>query len=85
MIPTRSQWHDWVDEEVHRAREKFPQPNRTFAAMIEEVGEVAKALLDFENGTILREELDRELIQVAAMALRLTIEGDPTFPRTQQQ
>lgn len=60
--------------EVARARTLFPKSDGLLAALSEEAGEVAKAMLD--------EPMDRvwkEAVQVAAMALRLATEGDPTL------
>jgi len=67
-----------IDAEVARARAKFPQPNPTYIALCEEVGEVAKALLEKRSYA----EIRAEAIQVAAMAVRLIQEGDPTMGRT---
>lgn len=66
-------------EELARARAKFPGPNKNFAAMVEEVGDVAKALLDFGLGKITWREVQEEAIQVAVMAQRIATEGDPTL------
>lgn len=63
-----------VAREVDRARAKFPKPDALLTALTEEVGEVAKAMLD-ESAAHVR----AEAIQVAAMALRLALEGDPTL------
>lgn len=63
-----------VQLEALRAQTLFPNPAGLLTALVEEVGEVAKAMLD--------ESMDRvrkECIQVAAMALRLATEGDPTL------
>lgn len=63
-----------VDAEVARARQKFPSSDGAMVALVEEVGELAKALLD--------ESWDRvraEAIQVAGMALRVAEEGDSTL------
>ena len=62
-----------IDTEVAMARQKFPDPRGLMMALTEEVGEVAKALAD-ESPERIREEC----IQVAAMAIRLAEEGDPT-------
>lgn len=62
-----------VEEEVARARAKFPGNAHQYAALAEEVGEVARALL--EGSDNLREEC----VQVAAMAMRLAEEGDGDF------
>lgn len=66
-----------VADEVQYARKKFPTNDLLFAALVEEVGEVAKAMQDET-----RELLILELIQVAAMALRLAVEGDPAYSKS---
>lgn len=66
-----------VLQEVQRARKKFPTNELLFAALVEEVGEAAKSLQDET-----REQLVAELVQVAAMALRLAVEGDPSYSRS---
>lgn len=60
-----------ISDELRRARAKHPTSRVTNTAMIEEVGEVAKALMD-EAGFRVREEA----VQVAAMAVRLLLDGD---------
>ncbi|HET7163061.1 MAG TPA: hypothetical protein VFI32_10375 [Rhodanobacteraceae bacterium] len=60
-----------VRAECARARAKFPNNDLTMIALTEEVGELAKALLD--------ESPDRvrlEAIQVACMAARVAVDGD---------
>lgn len=63
-----------IVEEVSRARAKFPGKNVTFAALVEEVGELATAL--FEEP---KERVRREAAQVAVMAIRVALDGDYTF------
>src|ERR1035441_2815122 len=63
-----------VDKEANRARELFPGDNAMYAALAEEVGEVAKALT-YESW----DALTKEAVQVAAMCLRLVTEGDATM------
>lgn len=63
-----------VYEEVVRARILFPSPDGLMTALTEEVGEVAKAMMDES-----RPRVHTECVQVAAMAMRLAIEGDPTL------
>ncbi len=63
-----------VTNEVIRAREKFPSPAGSMCALTEEVGEAAKALLDEPWAHVYT-----ECVQVAAMAIRVAIEGDPTL------
>lgn len=60
--------------ELDRARDKFPGDNVTFAALIEEVGELSTALFE-EKSDRVREEA----IQVAVMAIRIILDGDHTF------
>ena len=66
-----------IDDEIARARKKFPQPNALLAALTEEVGEVAEALMDKSW-----DEVTKECVQVCAMAIRIIHEGDPTLNET---
>ncbi len=63
-----------IREELGNARAKFPGDNVTFAALVEEVGELAKAT--FEEP---RENVRKEAVQVAVMAVRMVLDGDCTF------
>lgn len=65
---------DDILAELVRARTKFPGKNVTFAALVEEVGELATAT--FEEG---RERVRKEAVQVAVMAMRMVLDGDHTF------
>ena len=60
--------------EVARAKRLFPKPDGLMTALTEEVGEVARAVLDETD-----ERIREECVQVAAMAMRLAEEGDPTL------
>jgi hypothetical protein len=64
-------------EEVGRARAKFPQNRHMLAALVEEVGELAKALLEGE----LNEAIRAEALQVACVAIRIAEEGDADYPK----
>lgn len=68
-----------VHEEVRRARAKWPGNRVQMAACTEEVGELAKALLhhDYEGGPAA--DVWKEAVQVAAMAMRVAVEGDSSF------
>ena len=71
---------DDVQKEVWKAVEKFPPPNPTIAALTEETGELAKAMLHIREGK--SDDWWRvydEAVQVAAMACRAALEGDPTI------
>ncbi len=69
-----------VADEVAAAREAFPGKTHMLAALVEEVGEVAQAIMqhDRKQGTSVHEVL-REAVQVGAMAIRLAVEGDDNF------
>lgn len=60
--------------ELRRAREKFPGNNVMTLALVEEVGELAKAT--FEES---RDRVRQEAIQVAVMAMRVVLDGDRTL------
>lgn len=63
-----------ISAELIRARTKFPGKNVTFAALVEEVGELATAT--FEESA---ERVRKEAIQVAVMAMRMVLDGDHCF------
>jgi NTP pyrophosphatase (non-canonical NTP hydrolase) len=60
--------------ELARARAKFPGDNVTMLALMEEVGELAKAT--FEEP---RSAVRKEAVQVAVMAIRVILDGDATL------
>ncbi len=63
-----------IAEELDRARETFPNAIHSTVALMEEVGELAKALLDepWEN-------VRKEAVQVAVMAIRVAVDGDSSL------
>jgi len=63
-----------IAAELERARKKFPGKNVTFAALVEEVGELATALFSEP-----RADVEKEAVQVAVMAMRIILDGDHTF------
>jgi hypothetical protein len=68
-----TKWERVVRVAIAEATEKHPKVN--FAALIEEVGEVAKALQDGN-----REDYAYELTQVAAVCFRLLAESEKQYP-----
>lgn len=75
-------WMHDVNDELVRARAKFPKPDYLITAFSEESGELVKSVLDhlFEKAT--KDEVYAEAIQVIAMAVRLIEEGDPVHKLT---
>lgn len=69
-----------IRAEIMRARKKFPENEHQLAALTEEVGELAQALIDNSMGTLTPNRVYWEAIQVAAMAIRVAEEGDRSFP-----
>jgi hypothetical protein len=63
-----------IEKEVGYARSKFPGDNVTFAALVEEVGELATAIFSQDRASV-----RKEAVQVAAMACRIILDGDCTF------
>jgi hypothetical protein len=59
--------------EITRARTKFPGNRFLLAALVEEVGELAEAMA---TGT--KEEVYKEALQCACVAIRIAEEGDAT-------
>ncbi len=87
VIQVRNFLCEVEDEVIHAksepARIEFPQPNPTLAALTEEVGELAKALLHIREGKASDwQRVYDEAMQVAAMACRVALEGDPTVGPT---
>ena len=64
-----------ISHEVQRARAKFPGNRFLLVALVEEVGELAQAQLQKKT----REEIVKEAIQVACLAIRIIEEGDSSF------
>ena len=69
-----------LSTEFAGARAKFPQNRNQTVALMEEVGELANALLEHSYGKGTPQQVYKEAIQVAAMAMRVALEGDREFP-----
>lgn len=65
-----------LEAEVIRARAKFPDSDYMLAALMEEVGELARAMLEHGYGSAQARE---EALHVACVAIRILEEGDRTF------
>lgn len=78
MIDERTEY--CISAELKFARAKFPGSNLNFPALVEEVGELAQALLDHRYGKKTSAEVYAEAIQVAVMAIRVAEEGSSEFP-----
>lgn len=74
-----------VQQEVERARKLYPTSSHLTLALVKEAGEVVKAALNLHQGKGTKQELEKEIIQCAAMCMRLYIEGDPTLPASVDQ
>lgn len=73
-----------VGHEIKRARGLYPSSRLVLAALTEEVGELAQAMLKFAAGKWPAERIYEEAVQVAAMAARCALEGDPSFENYQE-
>jgi len=69
-----------IRDELTRAREKFPGDRVTFTALVEEVGELAKAFLDEPQ-----DRIREEAVQVAVMAIRCVLDGDSSYNKLRQE
>jgi len=69
-----------VRDEIAAAREAFPTDLHRLTALGEEHGELCKALMEHDLGLgTTTQQVLREAVQVAAMAIRVATEGDANF------
>lgn len=66
-------------DELGRARRKFPACDHTYAALLEELGELAKALIEHKCGHGPARNVRAEALQVACVAIRIGTEGDLSY------
>lgn len=66
-----------VEAEYKRATDKFPSNKKLDAALMEEVGELAKALLHITEKNASPQDVYAEAVQVATVAMRIAVEGCP--------
>lgn len=66
--------------ELQAARKQFPRTTHMLAALMEEVGELAQAMMEHDvDGSQTTAQVLREAVQVATMAIRVATEGDENF------
>lgn len=70
-----------INNELARARAKFPHNTHLTHALTEELGELAKAQMQGRPQT----EIDAEAIQVAALAIRIIEETDADFENLSEE
>lgn len=78
MVATAFALNDLADE-IGRARRKFPGSEHTYATLLEELGELANALLEHKYGHAPSRNIRAEALQVACMAVRVGTEGDTSY------
>lgn len=71
--------HEEILIELEKARRKFPDQDIwiTLAALTEEVGELNKAVLEFEHEPkkgVAYDKIRKEAVQVACMAMRVILD-----------
>lgn len=71
-----------IKKEYNRALVLFPEFVDQLPALAEETGELCQAMLDQKHGKgiITNEDIYKEAIQVAVMAISIALNGDINFP-----
>lgn len=87
MRPIAANEQDFLREvfrEFLKATCKFPEPGNNYAALQEEIGEISKAMNHMMEGkgTETYQDFRKEIVQAAAMCMRLYIFGDKRYPDT---
>ncbi len=67
-----------VSREIARARAKFPEGRHNLAVLMVQVGDLADHMVE-QVGSNHSARIYVEAVQVAAMAARVALEGDPSF------
>jgi len=78
MLATAFALND-LEAELARARRKFPVCEHTYAALLEELGELANALIEHKCGRASVRNVRAEALQVACVAVRIGSEGDMAY------
>jgi len=68
-----------MNKEIAFAQDKFPKNKNLLGALMEEVGELAQALLKITESGESSENVYKEAIQVATVAYRIASEGCPEY------
>lgn len=71
-----------ISAELGYALKHFPNNKHQLAALFEEVGELSQALIDHDRGKKTGAQVFEEAVQVAAMAIRIALEGSEEFGYT---
>lgn len=68
-------------QELIEARDKYPEDVHTLAALMREVGTLSDVMIGFDRNRegVTQQDVMKEAIQVAVMAIRVAIEGDNSF------
>jgi len=69
-----------INQELARARRKFPSNVDLLCALMEEVGELAAAMNQCKHEGKDPKEVYTEAIHVISTAIRIAEEGDPNWP-----
>ena len=72
-----------IEVELAKARDKFPGNVDLLPALTEEVGELNQAIIQHKHEPHKQkthEDIFKEAIQTAVVAIRIASEGDPNFP-----
>jgi phosphoribosyl-ATP pyrophosphohydrolase len=70
---------EFAEQEAHKAIKRYPQPNYVLLKIAEEAGEVVRAGIHVAENRMDRQELQKEVVQLIAMLMRLVEEGDQTI------
>lgn len=69
-----------VRGELDAARKQFPETTHMLAALTKNVGELAQAMMEHDrDSSQTTQQVLREAVQVATMAIRIAAEGDENF------
>lgn len=79
-LPSLERFIADVVSEFVRTSGLYPTNEDHVAALSEEAGEVAKAMIDHRRGKATEADIWTECVQTANMALHVALRGDASFP-----